>query len=151
MLRPGSTPVMRAAVLAPCGTLASEPRGEGRGESFRGYALARSDAGEVREDLGSVDVLFVHGRAEGVDVGDGDDEGGCVGEGRLVVGGAFDRAPPRPVGLDQDDVGEPGQVADPPWVDAAYPVLGEHPGAGHDRGGFREGFFGLRAQFVFVF
>jgi hypothetical protein len=26
ILRPGSTPVMRAAVLAPCGTLAREPR-----------------------------------------------------------------------------------------------------------------------------
>ena len=100
-----------------------------------GLCSVPADAGEVGEDLGAVDVFFVHGRAEGVDVADGDDQGGGVGEGRFVVCGAFDRAPPRPVGLDQDHVGEPGKVADPPWVHAAYPVLGEHPGAGHDRGG----------------
>src|SRR5215213_3879020 len=41
---------------------------EGHGEGSRGYALPRSDAGEVREDFGTVDVFFVHRRAEGADV-----------------------------------------------------------------------------------
>jgi hypothetical protein len=64
---------------------------------------------------------------------------------------ALDRAPPRPVGLDQDHVCQGGQVADPARVHAADPVLGEHPGAGHDRGGPGEGLLGPLAQLSGVF
>src|SRR5215210_5078538 len=44
----------------------------GQSEGPRGYALALTDAGQVGEDSGAMDVFFVHGRSEGVDVADGD-------------------------------------------------------------------------------
>src|SRR5215207_383295 len=99
----------------------------GQGEGPWGYALALTDAGEVGEDLRAMDVFFVHGGAQGVDVAHRDDQGGGVRDGRLMIGGAFDRAPPRPIGLHQDHVGQPGEIAYPPGVDAPHPVLGEHP------------------------
>src|ERR687893_2436874 len=49
--------------------------GYGRGEGLWGDALAGADARELGEDLGAVDVFLVQGRAEGADVGDGDDQG----------------------------------------------------------------------------
>src|SRR5215210_5359371 len=38
---------------------------EGAGEGSGGYALASSDAGELREELRAMDVLFVYRHAEG--------------------------------------------------------------------------------------
>src|SRR5215203_1025776 len=58
-----------------------------------------------------MDVFFVHGSAKGVDVADGDDQGRRIRECRLVICGPFDRALPRPICLDQDHVGKPGEVA----------------------------------------
>ena len=51
------------------------------GECSRGYALSLADAGEVGEDLGAMDVFFVHRGAGGVDVADGDNQRGGARDG----------------------------------------------------------------------
>ena len=65
------------------------------------------------------------------------------------IGCAFDRAPARPVGLDEHHVGERGEGRHVGWLDAAYAAFGERPAAGHDPRGRRlERVLDLRAQFL---
>ena len=133
MIRPGSTPVIRAAVRALSGTFASEPLA--RAGRRRGVMLwPGSDAGEVRRrQRGRWTCSSSTGVPRACTLATATTRVAEAGKGWLVVGGALDRAPARPVRLDQNHVGERGQLADPFGVDATHPVLGEHPGAGHDR------------------
>ena len=63
-----------------------------------------------------------------MDIADGDDQGGRIRECWLVICGPFDRAPPRPISLDQDHVGKPwsdwgeGCVANGKY----YSAIGDH-------------------------